>query len=66
MQTIEEYKDYTAQLEAEVKKWRDAYNAMKVENVKLVIKCRLADESVRNCNQNLQELLDEINHLKTR
>lgn len=27
MQTIEEFKEYTAQLEGEVKNWRDAYNA---------------------------------------
>ena len=31
MQTIEEYKAYTKQLEAEVKKWHDAYDALKIE-----------------------------------
>lgn len=36
MQTIEEYREYTKQLEAEVKQWRDAYNALKIERDQLV------------------------------
>ena len=36
MQTIEEYKEYTAQLENEVGKWHHAYDALKVERNQLV------------------------------
>ena len=36
MQSIEEYKEYTTQLEAEVKHWHDAYNALKIERDQLV------------------------------
>ena len=35
MQTIEEYKEYTRQLEGEVKKWHDAYDASEVVNRQL-------------------------------
>ena len=37
MQTIEEYKEYTAQLEGEVKKWRDAFDASQ-EHVQQLMK----------------------------
>ena len=30
MQTIEEYKEYTAQLEGEVKSWHDAYDCIQI------------------------------------
>ena len=36
MQTIEEYKEYTKQLENEVKQWHDAYNASQ-EHVKQLV-----------------------------
>lgn len=36
MQTIEEYKAYTKQLEGEVGKWHHAYDALMVERNKLV------------------------------
>ena len=36
MQTIEEYKEYTKQLEDEVGKWHHAYDALMVERNKLV------------------------------
>jgi hypothetical protein len=36
MQTIEEYKDYTNQLENEVGKWHHAYDALMVERNQLV------------------------------
>ena len=38
MQTIEEYKEYTKQLEGEVGKWHNAYDALMVERNQLVIK----------------------------
>lgn len=36
MQTIEEYKSYTKQLEGEVGKWHHAYDALMVERNQLV------------------------------
>ena len=36
MQTIEEYKAYTKQLEGEVGKWRNAYEALVIERNQLV------------------------------
>ena len=36
MQTIEEYQRYTRQLEGEVKKWHDAFDASEVMNRNLV------------------------------
>lgn len=38
MQTIEEYKSYTRQLEAEVGKWHHAYDALMVERNQLANK----------------------------
>ena len=38
MQTIEEYKEYTKQLEGEVGKWLNAYDALVIERNALVIK----------------------------
>lgn len=50
MQTIEEYKAYTRQLENEVGKWHHAYDALMVERNQLV--------------NRLMELEQEINGLK--
>ena len=36
MQTIEEYKEYTKQLEGEVGKWHNAYEALVIERNQLV------------------------------
>ena len=36
MQTIKKYQEYTKQLEGEVKTWHDAYDALKIENSRLV------------------------------
>lgn len=38
MQTIEEYKEYTKQLEGEVGKWHNAYDALVIERNAIVIK----------------------------
>lgn len=40
MQTIEEYKEYTKQLEGEVGKWHNAYDALMVERNQLVNRIR--------------------------
>lgn len=63
MQTIEEYKEYTAQLEGEVKNWHDAYNASQ-EHVRQLTKDneRLERERVEQnaiietCANELEEL----------
>lgn len=46
MQTIEEYKAYTKQLEGEVGKWRHAYDALMVERNALVRKILETEKSV--------------------
>ena len=40
MQTIEEFKEYTKQLEGEVGKWHNAYDALMVERNQLVNRIR--------------------------
>ena len=40
MQTIEEYKEYTKQLEGEVGKWHKAYDALMVERNQLAKRIR--------------------------
>ena len=46
MQTIEEYKAYTQQLEGEVSKWHHAYDALVVERNALVRKILETEKSV--------------------
>ena len=63
MQTIEQYKEYTAQLEGEIKNWHDAYNASQ-EHVRQLMKEneRLERERVEQnaiietCANELEEL----------
>ena len=40
MQTIEEYKEYTKQLEGEVGKWHNAYDSLMIERNQLVNRIR--------------------------
>lgn len=54
MQTIEEYKEYTQQLEGEVKKWHDAFDASEQMNRNLV-----ADKDAEIAQ--LQAMLEERN-----
>lgn len=46
MQTIEEYKAYTKQLEAEVGKWHKAYDALVIERNALVSKLSKYENTV--------------------
>lgn len=46
MQTIEEYKEYTRQLEGEVGKWHNAYDALMVERNALVSKLLQYEKTV--------------------
>ena len=46
MQTIEEYKEYTRQLEGEVKTWRDAYNAIVIERNQLLKQLKKGENDV--------------------
>lgn len=48
MQTIEEYQRYTRQLEGEVKKWHDAFDASEVMNRELAAENKLGTGYVRN------------------
>ena len=75
MQTIEEYKEYTKQLEGEVGKWHKAYDAsevmnrqlaaknreLKESNTRLAIKNKILQKSHDATTQQLQDLLDEFN-----
>ena len=63
MQTIEEYKEYTRQLEGEVKNWREAYNASQVHVKQLIAEVdRLERERIdqnaiiETCSNELEEL----------
>ena len=74
MQTIEEYKKYTKQLEGEVGDWHDAYEAslverdllvrnmkkLECENAKLAVKNKLLEKSLSNHIERLQDLLNEL------
>ena len=46
MQTIEEYRQYTKQLEGEVGKWHDAYEAVMVERTQLAKKVRELEDQL--------------------
>lgn len=75
MQTIEEFKEYTKQLEGEVKRWHDAFDAsetmnsklvaenreLKESNTRLAIKNKILQKSHDATTQQLQDLLDEFN-----
>lgn len=75
MQTIGEYKEYTRQLEGEVKKWHDAFDAsetinrnlvaenreLKESNTRLAIKNKILQQSHDATTQQLQDLLNEFN-----
>ena len=52
MQTIEEYKAHTKQLEGEVSKWHHAYDNLMIERNELVAKV-----------MNLETVLDKVNRL---
>ena len=47
MQTIEEYKEYTRQLEGEVKHWHDAYDALMVERNQLVSRIKELERQLK-------------------
>ena len=47
MQTIEEYKDYTRQLEGEVGKWHNAYDALVVERNQLVSRIKELENQLK-------------------
>lgn len=51
MQTIEEYKEYTKQLEGEVGKWHNAYDALKIERNLLVNRIRELETENKNAKK---------------
>lgn len=63
MQTIEEYKEYTKQLEGEVKQWHDAFDASQVqvkelakENLRLERERVEQNSIIETCAKELEEL----------
>ena len=63
MQTIEEYKEYTKQLEGEVKQWHDAFDASQVqvkelakENLRLERERVEQNSIIETCANELEEL----------
>jgi hypothetical protein len=51
MQTIEEYQRYTRQLEGEVKKWHDAFDASEVVNRELAAENKRLKEKFAELNK---------------
>ena len=63
MQTIEEYKEYTKQLEGEVKQWHDAFDASQAqvkeltkENLRLERERVEQNSIIETCANELEEL----------
>ena len=64
MQTIEEYKAYTRQLEEEVGQWHHAYDALLVERNQLVSKQVELETSIREQAEAIAMKDDRIEELK--
>lgn len=68
MQTIEEYKAYTKQLEGEVSKWHHAYDALMVERNQLVNHLKSAEKFLEaereECSRWRQRAAELANQLK--
>lgn len=64
MQTIEEYKKYTKQLEEEVGQWHHAYDALLVERNQLVSKQGELEKSIREQAEAIAMKDDRIEELK--
>lgn len=68
MQTIEEYKAYTKQLEGEVGKWHHAYDALMVERNQLVNNLKSTEKFLEaereECNRWRQRAVELANQLK--
>lgn len=62
MQTIEEYKEYTRQLEGEVKKWHDAYDASEVVNRQLAKQIDPLQRDIVRLNAENKYLKEIIEH----
>ena len=64
MQTIEEYKEYTKQLEGDVGKWHNAYDALMVERnqmAKTLCENKIAkDEEINAVHQKSLARLEEL------
>ena len=64
MQTIEEYKKYTKQLEEEVGQWHHAYDALLVEKNQLVSRITELEKSIREQAEAITMKDDRIEELK--
>ena len=68
MQTIEEYKSYTKQLEGEVGKWHHAYDALLIERNQLVNQLKSTEKFLEaereECNRWRQRSTELAKQLK--
>lgn len=64
MQTIEEYQRYTRQLEGEVKKWHDAFDASEVMNRELAKQIDPLQRDIVRLNNENKELRERLEHEK--
>lgn len=64
MQTINEYKEYTKQLEGEVKQWHNAYDALQIERNGLAKTLTQNKKTVKMITAQLEEFKAENERLK--
>ena len=62
MQTIEEYQRYTRQLEGEVKKWHDAFDASEEVNRQLAKQIDPLQRDIVRLNNENRELRERLEH----
>ena len=64
MQTIDEYKLYSKQLEDEVGKWHHSYDAVVVERNSLVSKIRELEKDIKELNEIIEKCSAELDELR--
>ena len=63
MQTIEEYKAYTKQLEGEVGKWHHAYDALMVERNQLVKRIKELENQLKKGRIKMQIQFKDVKEI---
>lgn len=64
MQTIEEYKAYTKQLEGEVGKWHHAYDALVIERNQLVSRIKELEKRLSTTRKIIETCSSELETLR--
>ena len=64
MQTIKEYRAYTQQLEGDVGKWHEAYDALMVERNSMAATLCENKKAVKELETEIRQLKTEIRQLK--